>query len=270
VQLAPIVDTVAHLSDSDRNTTSGLHSVYDVPVSITNAPEASEALNESPGPRKSIERSLLSQQIANHIRRDILRGVIKPDTRLSQQQLCEEFGTSRMPVRDALRVLAHEGLLITDSARHTIVAPMSRQDLLDAYLVEGILSGVAAQRASEVATPEDVAKLIEMHQLVVGATKAKDKSRTADLNWNLHRTINRLAGSRKILAAIKQVSLDLPRNLLIESPEWNEKSNREHDQILERMAAKDHEAVNRLMTEHVVTSGQSLIDYLEEQGLILQ
>ena len=53
------------------------------------------------------------------LRRDILLGVLKPGTKISQQQLTELYGTSRMPVRDALRLLVHEGLMTVDDSRHT-------------------------------------------------------------------------------------------------------------------------------------------------------
>jgi len=216
---------------------------------------------------RPVVRSLLGNQIADSLRRDILLGVIKPGTKLSQQQLCEQFGTSRMPVRDGLRALLHEGLLITDSGQHTIVAPLSRADLLDSYLIEGTLAGMAASRASHLATDEDLVQLEQLHHAMVSSDRARDHARVAQLNWTLHRSINRMARSRKLLSAIKAISLDLPRDFLAEMPEWGATSNREHEQILDVMRAKDHDEVGRLMTAHIVDSGQGLIQFLESRGL---
>jgi len=218
---------------------------------------------------KPVVRSLLGNQIADSLRRDILLGVIKPGTRLSQQQLCEQFGTSRMPVRDGLRALLHEGLLLTDSGQHTVVAPLSRADLLDAYLIEGTLAGMAATRASSLATEDDVESLMDLHHAMVDSDRAHDYERVAQLNWSLHRSINRMSRSRKLLSAIKVISLDLPRDFLAQMPEWGAKSNREHEVILNSMKAKEHDETGRLMTQHIVESGQGLIQYLESQGLQL-
>ena len=218
---------------------------------------------------KQVHRSLLGNQIADALRRDILLGRVKAGTRLSQQQLCATYGTSRMPVRDGLRVLANEGLLVNDSGRHAIVAPLSRADMLDSYLIEGTLAGIAAERASANATDEDLESLYEQHRQMAAAAGRADYAESARLNWGLHRTINRLAKSRKLLSAIKAVSLDLPRDFLIELPEWGQKSILEHEAILTSMTNRWHSQAGSLMTEHIVDSGRGLISYLESQGLEL-
>ncbi|MGH3756663.1 GntR family transcriptional regulator [Actinophytocola sp.] len=220
--------------------------------------------------RNSVHRAFLGSQIADVLRRDILLGRIKPGTRLAQQQLCEQFGTSRMPVRDGLRALSHEGLLTVDSGQHTVVAPLSKADLADSFLVEGMLTGLAARRASERASDAELDELDELHRKMIAAAKSRDQSAMAGLNWSLHRQINRLSGSRKLLAAIRAVSLDVPQDFLVQVPDWSIKSNREHYQILLAMREGRHDDVERLMLEHVVASGNGLIAYLESQGLKLE
>ncbi|ABH00833.1 possible transcriptional regulator, GntR family (plasmid) [Rhodococcus jostii RHA1] len=223
----------------------------------------------SRGSVQPVQRALLGNQIADELRRNILLGVIKPGTRLSQQQLCEEFGTSRMPVRDGLRALIHEGMLTTDATQHTVVAPLSRSDLLDTYLIEGTLTGIAAERASRNAQEADLLALTGLHEAMLDAAAQENYQKMAELNWTLHRNINRLAKSRKLLSAIKTTSLELPRDFLVEMPEWSVKSNCEHGQILDAMRAGEHDEVGRLMTEHIVDSGRGLVAYLESQGLEL-
>jgi DNA-binding GntR family transcriptional regulator len=215
----------------------------------------------------SVDRGAqLGKQIAEALRRDILLGVIPSGTRLSQQQLCERFGTSRMPVRDGLRLLSHEGLVTTDATLHAVVAPISRADLLDAYLIEGTLTGLAAERASQNATDKDIAELTEMHAAMLKAAVNSDHQRMAELNWQFHRRINRLARSRKLLSAIKVTSLDLPRDFLAEMPEWGPHSNVEHAQILAAMGEKSHDEVGRLMRQHIMNSGVELVTSLVERG----
>jgi len=220
-------------------------------------------------PTRPVQRALLGNQIADALRRDILLGVLKPGTQVSQQKLCEQFGTSRMPVRDGLRVLAHEGLVVLDAAQHTIVAPLSRADLLDSYVIEGALAGMAAERASAHASVEDLAHLESLHQLMVDGALQDEFSEMADLNWNLHRSINRMAQSRKLLSALKKVSLDLPRDFLTQMPEWSSRSNDDHEAVLAAMRAKKHKRAGAAMRQHIVNSGDGLIVYLEAAGLEL-
>lgn len=216
-----------------------------------------------------IERKLLSSQIVDALRRDILLGILKPGTKVSQQRLCELYGTSRMPVRDALRALVHEGLMVVDEGRHILVAPLSRTDLLDAFTIEGVLTGIAAERASQRATIGDLDQLDELHDGMIHAARADELSTMVELNWQLHRQVNRLAGSRKLLVSLRKVSLDLPRDFLEHVPKWSSQSNREHAEILAAMRARRHARARVRMQEHVVNSGRGLVEFLESQGLEL-
>jgi DNA-binding GntR family transcriptional regulator len=216
-----------------------------------------------------IERKLLSNQIADALRRDILFGILKPGTKISQQQLCEVYNVSRMPVRDALRALVHEGLMLVDEGRHIIVAPLSRADLLDAYTIEGVLTGLAAERASERATPAELDELDNLHDGMLTAASTDDRRQMVELNWQLHRGINRMARSRKLLLSLRKVSLDLPRDYLEHVPNWSSRSNTEHASILAAMRHRRHTEANQLMREHVENSGRGLVEFLESQGLEL-
>jgi DNA-binding GntR family transcriptional regulator len=221
------------------------------------------------GPGRSVQRALLSGQIADALRREILIGVLKPGTRMAQQQLCEEFGTSRMPVRDALKVLVNEGLLLTDVGHHLVVAPLSREGLSDAFTIEGMLAGFAAKRASMRASDADLDHLESLHADMLEAAKREDQNQMVELNWALHSSVNHLAASRKMLAALTAVSLYLPREYLGQLPTWNGTSNAEHGEILSAMRARHHELAGKLMNDHIIGFGKGIVVYLESQGLQL-
>jgi DNA-binding GntR family transcriptional regulator len=228
-----------------------------------------KGLEDVPEPTQRVQRSLLSGQIADALRRDILIGTIRPGTRMAQQQLCEQFGVSRMPVRDALKVLVAEGLMVTDVSQHVVVAPLSRDDMTDSFHIEGLLTGLAASRASAQATTADLDHLEDLHKRMLKATREGDQSLMVELNWAFHGAINRLAGSRKIIAALKVTSLDLPRQYLGQMPGWNARSNREHAAIIKSMRAGDHDVVNAQMRDHVIGFGKGMIAFLQSRGLEL-
>jgi DNA-binding GntR family transcriptional regulator len=222
---------------------------------------------------RPVQRASLGGQIADALRQDILFGRLKAGTRLSQRELCVQFGTSRMPVRDALRVLLHEGLLTLDSGQHTLVAPLSKSDLLDSFIIEGTLTGLAAQRATALCSSGDLDELDALNRQMVTLAKASDVASStlsmAKLNWSFHRKINRMANSRKLLAALRVVSIDMPRDFLERLPEHQPLAIEEHTQIIKAMRAKDGNRVGDLMTKHVISSGKALIDYLESQGALI-
>jgi DNA-binding GntR family transcriptional regulator len=218
---------------------------------------------------RSVRRGTLGSQVAYMLRQDILFGRLKPGTRLAQEQLCKEFGTSRMPVRDALRQLITEGLLVRDGGQHSLVAPLSREGLMDAFEVEGVLHGMAARRAVERSSADDLGQLQSLHDEMVAASTDTPK-RTADLNWQFHRQINRLANSRKLIAALKVVSLDIPRDYLVQMPEQIGRSNEQHAALLEAFRRGQPDDADAIMQNHVTEAGHSLISSLERQGLVLE
>lgn len=216
-----------------------------------------------------VRRAQLGAQIAAVLRQDILFGRIATGSKLSQQELCERFGTSRMPVRDALRELVYSGLLTQDGGRHAIVAPLHRADVLDSFTIEGMLSGWAARKATELATPGDLHDLERLDDTMHASLKKGDVAPLPTLNWQFHRRINHLANSPKLLAAIRLVSLEVPRDYLVELPTWAERSNREHTEIVDAMRAGDGQRAETLMVSHFTASGEGLTDYLQRQGVQL-
>jgi acyl-CoA synthetase (AMP-forming)/AMP-acid ligase II/DNA-binding GntR family transcriptional regulator len=221
-----------------------------------------DALSPTP-----LQRDPLGNQIADTLRREILLGVLSPGTQVSQQQLCERFGTSRMPVRDALRELVQEGLMTLDSARHIVVAPLSKQDLLDAFTIEGVLTGMATERASQRASAADLDSLERLHEAMLEAAAGNQQNAMVELNWSFHRKINHMSGSRKLILALRKVSVDLPRDFLEQVPEWNVTSNADHARILAAMRAGKHKAAGKCMTEHVTVSGSGLVEHLAAHGV---
>jgi DNA-binding GntR family transcriptional regulator len=216
-----------------------------------------------------VRRAQLGAQIASVLRQDILFGRIATGSKLSQQELCERFGTSRMPVRDALRELVYSGLLTQDGGRHAIVAPLHRADVLDSFTIEGMLSGWAVRKATGLATPDDLHDLERLDDSMHESLKGGDVATLPTLNWQFHRRINHLANSPKLLAAIRLVSLEVPRDYLAELPTWAERSNREHTEIVDAMRAGDGDRAETLMVSHFTASGEGLTDYLQRRGVRL-
>jgi DNA-binding GntR family transcriptional regulator len=216
----------------------------------------------------TLHRQSLGGQIAAQLRQDILLGRIAPGTPVSQQRLCEDFGTSRMPARDALRALTHEGLVETTATGHTVVAQLTPEDIADAFLVEALVHGRAARRAAANATADHLGELRSVQAQMVDAATAGDIARAGDLNWRFHARINALARSARLLGLIRTASLSIPRDYLFAMPTWVERSNREHAQIVDALEARDADRAERAAREHVEAAGTNLVAHLREKGLL--
>jgi DNA-binding GntR family transcriptional regulator len=216
-----------------------------------------------------VQRTPLSTQIADALRADIVFGRIEPGERLGQQQLCERFGTSRMPVRDALRELTYEGLLGSDQGGHAVVAKMSRAYIEDSYVIDGILQGMAARRVATSAGEEHVAELRQLNDAIAAA--GDDADLLGELNREFHSRLVGLAGSRKLEVALRATSMSMPTNssFLTQFPEWRARVAPEHQAILDAIASGDGDRADELMRDHVASAGRHLTRYLVESDVPL-
>jgi DNA-binding GntR family transcriptional regulator len=104
--------------------------------------------------------------ILDAIRTAILNGVFEPGARLRQEELAELFGTSRIPVREALRALEYEGLVTSEPHRGFTVTPLDADDIDEVYELRILLEGQAVRLAIPLMTDEDLADLAELFELM--------------------------------------------------------------------------------------------------------
>jgi DNA-binding GntR family transcriptional regulator len=212
-----------------------------------------------------LTRPRFGSQIAEALRSDILFGRVESGKRLSQVELCERFGTSRMPVRDALRQLTYEGFLIDDGKGHAVVAAVTREILEEIYLIAGMVCGLAANRAAARIDQQELAELHVLHDRMRDAAARNDMAEMSETNWQFHRRINQLSKSTRIMAVLRAHTSIMPRSFLGEFPEWAEPANRDHAELLEAFSRRDTAAAESLMKDHIVRAGHDLIRQMETQ-----
>lgn len=188
-------------------------------------------------------RLSLSEQIATKLRDEIVHGAIPPGTHLVQSQLCERFGTSRIPVRDALQQLSHEGLLV-ERAGQREVAEIGRDELLDAQVVIGVLHAWATRRATELASEEE---LDELEDLYRPAFEATDPLEFSQFVWLCHRKINLLAKSPRLIRTITASEKTVPRIFPVSSGSELDSAKERHRAVLDAMRSRDSAEAERLM-----------------------
>jgi DNA-binding GntR family transcriptional regulator len=160
-----------------------------------------------------IERNLLSAQISDILRDNILNGSIKQGTKVVERELAELLGVSRVPVRDALMQLETEGLVVSKSSGRYVIE-LKERDVRELYQIRVVLEKLAVQLVVESATKEHfkqlAAKLDEMRQAVENKdtiTYVKDDVEIHRLIWDisgnthLQRIFNTMIGPIFIFAA---------------------------------------------------------------------
>ena len=172
-------------------------------------PEARSPSGTEASGSERIVRFSLSEQITESLRSDIVHGRIPAGTHLVQDELCERFGTSRMPVRDALQQLTHEGIL-EQHGQQRVVVSIEPEDVEDVHAVIAVLHGFAAGRAAELASDEELEDLAQFCQTTA---EVDDPYQFGRLSMEFHRKINRLAKSPTLLRTLQTFQRTVPQTM---------------------------------------------------------
>jgi DNA-binding GntR family transcriptional regulator len=204
-----------------------------------------------PGERLGKRHGSLSKVVADALRRDILTGQRKPGDRLVEDRLSTELGVSRVPIREALRLLAAEGLVEVQPRRGASVAEFSAEVAHDLVEVRAMLEGLNARLAARHRAPAIIA---ELRQVLVEGNAAAQSGSVADLvrlNGEFHNKLAE-AGRNSILWDImrtlrERTSLVFAANTARRSQQdWDE-----HSRILAAVIEGDEELSSLLATRHV-------------------
>lgn len=202
-------------------------------------------------------------RVASELRSEILRGDIAPGARLSQQSTAERFGVSRIPVRDALQVLAGEGLVHPTSNATAVVAGMSIAELQELYELREAIEPLATQLA--VPNVGRAEHLTMRKQLQIMQEHGNTRTWLA-ANATFHATVYRCAGRPRMIELVEQLRRLTDRYMYvhIEVIGRTEHLTAEHLGILAAVEAGDPVLAGRLTREHLTSSHDFILTYLLE------
>lgn len=213
-------------------------------------------------PFRVLRATSLSHQIAERLRNEIVHGRLPPGTRLIQDDLCERFGTSRMPVREALQQLNQEGLL-ERRGQQRVVSALSSNELREVHLLTAVLHGWAAGQAATLASHEEIAELAEVCQ---AGMEADDPYEWARLAMEFHKMVNKLARSQRLIRTLLDYQRFVPRTQPFNDPNEMQKNKERQLRILEAIQARDPDLAERRTREHGMMNVTVLMQLLEGQS----
>ncbi len=146
-------------------------------------------------------RTALWETIVAVTRRAIILGELQPGLHLEEPALAEKFGVSRIPVREALTRLAHEGLVRLEPRRGAFVVGVTPDDVHDIYDLRLLVELHAIRRASDRVRPSDIILLQAHADQMADAVRLNHMDRVAGPDVKFHRQIVVMAGSQRLLAA---------------------------------------------------------------------
>lgn len=209
-------------------------------------------------PESSRRRTQLSDDASAYVRDLIMSGQLEPGSPVRPEVIGEALGTSSTPAREALQALRVEGFLELLPGRGFIVAPLDGNDVRDLFRSHALISGELAARAALAATDGDVAELDALHHELIAASRRNDVNALEEKNHAFHRTINQLAGSRKIAWVLGLTDRYVPRLFYSYIEGWPQATAEDHSAILLAIQEKDADAARSAMEAHIVHAGELL------------
>lgn len=187
------------------------------------------------------------------LRKAILRGEFKPGERLMEIMLANKLGVSRTPVREAMRQLENEGLVIMIPRKGGQVAQITSQELHDVLEVRCSLEMLAAEKACERITPEEVVKLREAAQGFENSIDAEDITAVAEADVAFHDVIYNATGNRRLIQLLNNMREQMYRFRVehLKNKEGRQHLAEEHRLILEAVANHDAAKARELIEAHV-------------------
>ena len=201
----------------------------------------------------------LREQVLVELRRRIVDGEYREGERLTETRLADDFGVSRNPVREALRVVEAEGFVQILPRRGAVVATLDETAVRDLFAVRQQLETLAAGLAAERATPQGIAQLRDLIEQAAAATKAKDFDRVAELNSAFHRAVIEVSGNRWLHSISAAMYHHVHWVFRVGAAQRAPHSSEEHVRLVDAIEAGDAEAASTAARRHVEAAAQAAL-----------
>ncbi|MBM7070337.1 GntR family transcriptional regulator [Actibacterium sp. 188UL27-1] len=214
---------------------------------------------------ETIKRPTLHEELVERLRNLVVEDALKPGEKVPEKELCESFGVSRTPLREALKVLASEGLVVLQANRGARVARVTRKELEDTFPVIAMLEQLAGELACQNLNDAEIARIEKRHDAMVKAYKARDRKTYFQANQDIHNALidgakNELLESHHRMLAVRVRRARFMVNLSEER--WAE-AIQEHEQMMEKLRDRDVTGLGQLMKTHMMNKFAAHIKALD-------
>jgi DNA-binding GntR family transcriptional regulator len=215
-----------------------------------------------------VERQRLHDVVVERLRGFITEGVLPPGKKINERELCEALGISRTPLREALKVLAVEGLIEIYPNRGASVARMSELEIRETFeLISGI-EAFAGELACERITGEELAEIKALHYAMVLCKTQNDLPGYYQRNRAIHDLISQAARN----TALAQVYQSLNRRIQAlrflsnqQAPKW-ERALHDHEEMIEALETRDGKRLSGILRHHLLEKRDAIMLMVRDDG----
>jgi len=227
-----------------------------------------KALKISGQRKRTISRQSLHVQVADRLRDMVVHGELVPGEKVPVAVLSQTLGVSLTPLREALKVLAEEGLVELTPNRGARVISYTAEEAEALFEVIAGLECLAAELATRRMSNEDLANLEDTHKKMRSYFDEEERDKYFELNSIIHETIVRYSSNDILIITHAKLMVRADRGryiAIIDTERWHE-AMAEHEAVMEAFGARDAERASRIWRVHLLRSGQAVQKALRRQS----
>lgn len=211
--------------------------------------------------RRTIRRSSLHDETVAVLREMIVEGALPPGERIAEPELCTELGISRTPLREAIKVLASEGLVELRPSQGAIVTNITVEDVEAMFEMMEALEFQVGHLAAVRASDNEIQEIRDLHQRMLNYHREGRRAEYFDLNQDIHLKLAEATKNRYLLADYEKYLGKIRRARYmanLSQARWNE-SAQEHEEIVAALTARDGANLGGILKEHLRRTGLIVI-----------
>ena len=213
----------------------------------------------------AISKLALHDQVRARLRAMRVEGRILPGAKLNERELSEQLCVSRTPLREAIKLLATEGLVDLLPNRGAVAVKLSQADVLHTFEVLGGLEAMSGELAAQRITDDELTEIRALHYDMMACFTRQDLPGYYSLNARIHGAINAAAKNPVLVSAYQSI------NARVQSLRFRTNQNaakwkravKEHEQMVQALSERDGKGLGQLLSEHLINKRNTVLDLMQ-------
>lgn len=216
----------------------------------------------------TITRRSLHLEIVERVRPLIVQSELMPGSKVPEKALCERFNVSRTPMREALKVLAAEGLVRLEPNRGAWVTAITEEEVNEVFPVLKALESLSGELACQNITDAEIRHARKLHDAMIESYKERNLALYFEINQQIHHTILLAARNDTLTNSSEALSARMLRarySANMSEDRWSEAVN-EHEQIITYLEARNGQKLSMVLAEHMRNKQASVLRWLRTEA----
>ena len=216
---------------------------------------------------QTIMRKSLHHELVDRLQTLIINSELKPGAKVPEKELCDQFGVSRTPLREALKVLASDGLVRLEPNRGAWVTQVTEEEVAEVFPVLGALEALSGELACKHISDAEIEDVRALHAEMIESYERRDLDAYFSINQKIHRAILMAARNGTLATSCQALSLRMQRARYLANMtdgRWFD-AVQEHEKILEYLVARDGQNLAVTLLNHMEAKRASVVKWLQSQ-----